>query len=113
MSPVLIVFASAGVVLLVVLLAWRRRADRRGDLLEPPRNLAASTRPAPLQPPAGASTRNGPEKTAPIGDLADQVAEEARRLVRQDRKIEAIKLVRTATKWDLRKAKEWVERLDQ
>ena len=111
MNPVFIVLVAAGLVLLVLVWARRGRADRRGDLLEPPRNLAASTRPAPLQPPADASTGGWPEGAAPIGDLADQVADEARRLVRQNRKIEAIKLVRTATRWDLRKAKAWVERL--
>ena len=111
MSPALIVAIAVGVILLVVLAARRSAADRRGDLLGPPRDLAPSSRPAPAQPPAPEPVGDWPEGAAPIGDLADQVADEARRLVRQDRKIEAIKLVRTATRWDLRKAKEWVERL--
>ena len=111
MSPALIVAIAVGVILLVVLVARRSAADRRGDLLEPPRDLAPSSRPVPAQPPAPEPAADQPEGAAPIRDLADQVADEARRLMRQNRKIEAIKLVRTATRWDLAKAKQWVERL--
>ena len=100
-------------VLLVVLMR-RGRTDGRGDLLGPPPSLGAKARLASLQTPAAPSPpaeRPWPDGAAPIGDLADRVAAEARRLVAQDRKLEAIKLVRAATHWDLGKAKAWVERL--
>jgi len=101
--------ATIAVAVLILLLMRRGSADRRGDLLGPPPS-AAKGRPSP-PPPTAPPVREWPEGAAPIGDLADRVAAEARQLLAQDRKIEAIKLVRAATRWDLRTAKEFVERL--
>ena len=111
MSPALLVLIAAGVILLALLAARRGGRDRRGDLLGPPKGLAASSRPTPPRPPASAASGGEPGDAPSIDDLADRVGDEARRLARQGRKIEAIKLVRTATRWDLARAKAWVERL--
>ena len=107
---ILIAGLAAAVLLVVIVMMRRGGADRRGDLLAPPARLGGKSSPPrlehPTQPP-----RRWPEGAAPIAPLADQVDAEVRRLMAQDRKIEAIKLVRAATHWDLRTSKEWVERL--
>jgi hypothetical protein len=100
----------AAAVLLVLVVLLRSRSDRRGDLIAPPPGLGRRARPPP-PPPAPPAVGAWPEGAAPIARLADAVGAEARRLLAQGRKIEAIKLVRAATRWDLRTAKEWVERL--
>ena len=98
--------------LLLVVLKRRGGAGSRGDLLGPPPGLGPKTRlasaPAPA-PPLGDDWHQG---AAPIGDLHERVAAEARQLIAQNRKLEAIKRVREANpSWSLTKAKEWVERL--
>jgi len=89
---------AAGLALLVLLVLALRRRGRSTDLTAPPRYAA----PAPRPWPAGA---------APIGDLPPDLALEVRALLDQDRKIEAIKLVRQATNLGLAEAKEMVERM--
>jgi hypothetical protein len=107
----IVIVAAAAVMLLVLVVLLRRGgADRRGDLIAPPPGLGGKAHP-PRPTPAPPAIRAWPEGAAPIGALADAVDAEARRLMALDRKIEAIKLVRAATRWDLRTAKEWVERL--
>ena len=96
---------------LFLILKQRGASGRRGDLLGPPPDLAAKVRPAPSQIPTPRAGGGRPEGAPSIDDLAEEVAAAARQLVAQGRKIEAIKLVRTATRWSLTEAKEWVERL--
>jgi hypothetical protein len=98
---------GAGTILLVVILLMRRRGEEnRGDLVRPPPGLGRHTRPtAPSTPASGTSSYT------PIGEVPAAVAAEARRLMAQNQKLEAVKLVRSATKWDLGEAKDWVERL--
>jgi large subunit ribosomal protein L7/L12 len=93
--PVLI---AAGAVLLALLALALRRRGRQPDQTDPPRNA-----PPPRAWPAGA---------APIGELPPDLAAEVHALLAQDRKIEAIKLVRQATHLGLREAKEMVERME-
>lgn len=99
------VLAAIGVGFLVlVLLAWRRRGGER-DLIAPPRPGA------PMPPPRAEPPRAWPAGAAPIGDLAEEVAGEVRKLLAAGHKIEAIKLVRAATGLGLAEAKEMVERM--
>jgi large subunit ribosomal protein L7/L12 len=95
--PVPILIAVAAAFLVLLLFALRRRGDSR-DLSAPPPRAA----PQPRAWPAGA---------APIGDLPPDLAAEVRALLDQDRKIEAIKLVRQATSLGLAEAKDMVERM--
>ena len=99
------VLAAIGVgVLVLVLIAWRRRGGER-DLIAPPR--AGAPTPSPRAKPP----RAWPTGAAPIGDLADEVAGEVRKLLAAGHKIEAIRLVRAATGLGLAEAKEMVERM--
>ena len=102
-----IVAAIVAVLLLVmVVLNSRGGGGRRGNLLGPPPGLGRKAGSTPHQPPP----RPG-RATSPFANLPDQVAVEARGLVAQNRKIEAVKLVREATRCSLTEAKEWVEAL--
>ena len=106
---VAVAIAVAALMLAAVRAMKRRRGDDRGDLLVPPGGLGtkAGAR-APRAPPP----RDGwPDGAAPIGDLPDHVAEEARQLLAGNRKIEAVKLVRAATGCSLEEAVDRVERL--
>jgi large subunit ribosomal protein L7/L12 len=94
--PVPVLIAIAALLLILLVLALRRRGGRP-DLTAPPRYA-----PPPQAWPAGA---------APVGDLPPDLAAEVRALLAQDRKIEAIKLVRQATHLGLGEAKELVERM--
>ena len=100
--PVLVAIAAA--FLVVLLLALRRRSGSR-DLIAPPRD--ATPPPPRYVPPA----RPWPAGAAPIGDLPPDLAAEARALLAQGDKIEAIKLVRAATGLGLAEAKQLVERM--
>lgn len=108
---VVAVALAVAVVLLLVVLKRRSRAGGRGDLLGPPRGPVATARPAP-PPPASAPAADGwPEGAAPVGGLPDRVAAEARQLLAQHRKLEAVKLIRAATGCSLKEAKDRVELL--
>jgi len=97
---------AAGVVLLALLALALRRRGRGTDLTAPPR-YATPPPPPRYVPPA----RPWPAGAAPIGDLPADLAAEVRALLAEDRKIEAIKLVRQATSLGLAEAKEMVERM--
>lgn len=104
--------AVAAVMLAIVLAMKRRGGEHRGNLLGPPRGLGGAARPAPPPPMASApAAADWPEAAAPIGDLPDPVAAEARALLANGHKIEAIKLVRAATGCSLGEAVERIERL--
>jgi hypothetical protein len=93
------VLAVLGIALLALaLLALRRRGGGR-DLIAPPRPGA------PMPP------RAWPAGAAPIGDLPPEVEAEVRALAAAGNKIEAIKMLRAATRWSLLDAKEAVERM--
>ncbi|HEV2817949.1 MAG TPA: ribosomal protein L7/L12 [Allosphingosinicella sp.] len=92
--PVLI---AVGVLLLALLVLALRRRGRGPDLTAPPRYV----------PPA----RPWAVGAAPIGDLPPDLAAEVRALLAQNRKIDAIKLVREATNLGLGEAKDMVERM--
>jgi hypothetical protein len=93
--PLPVLIAAGAVLLALLMLALRRRGSR--DLLAPPQAA-----PLPRAWPAGA---------APIGDVPPELAAEVRALLAEDRKIEAIKIVRAATNLGLAEAKEMVERM--
>ena len=96
--PVLI---TIGVVLAALILLGLRRGGPR-DLVRPPRGLGRGT-PRPAPPPVG-----GGEWPAA---LPADVEAEVRLLLGQDRKLEAVKLVRAVTGLGLGEAKEFVERM--
>ena len=99
--PILAVLGLAFLLLLV--LALRRGGGER-DLIAPPRPGS----PAP-SPPMRAQA--WPASAAPIGELAAELDGEVRALLAAGRKIEAIKLVRAATRASLADAKAMVERM--
>jgi len=101
----LAVAIAVAAVMLAAVLALRRRGGS-DDLIAPPRGLSARPRPEPPPPPPGWS-----EGAAPIHGLPDDVAAEARQLLAQNRRIEAVKLVRAATGCSLEQAVERVERI--
>lgn len=100
--PVLI---AVGVALLVPLWVVLRRRGAGRDLIAPPRY---GTPPPPRQSPPPA----WPAGAAAIGDLPPELEAEVRALLDQNRKIDAIKIVRQATRLGLREAKEMVERME-
>ena len=97
--PLPVLAGAAIVVLVLVLLAFRRRSSR--DLVEPPKPNYAGYRPAASSalPPVDAT------------ELPPHVAAEIRLLLSRGNKIEAIKVVRAATHLGLAEAKELVERM--
>lgn len=111
--PMLVILGAVGAAVLLLIVLWVRRggADRRGDLIAPPPGLGRTAGASPPPSQVAASPAHVPRTHADIEGLADKVGAEVRRLMAQDRKIEAIKLVRAATRWDLKRAKDWVERL--
>jgi large subunit ribosomal protein L7/L12 len=96
--PVPVLIAIGLAVLVLLMLALRRRGGDR-DLIAPP---PVRTEPSPRTWPGGA---------APIGSLPPALEAEVRALLAQNRKIDAIKLVRQVTHLGLGEAKELVERL--
>jgi len=114
--PVLVAIAAALPILL--LLALRRRgADR--DLIAPPPSLGRTPQfpgegrdpdlpLAPLDP--GLRRGTSPSGDAPVA-LPEGVEANVRQLIREQRKIEAIKIVRHATGMGLAEAKDYVERM--
>jgi len=103
------VLAAIGLVVLVllVLLAMRRRSGER-DLIAPPR----LSMPAPPPPMMQAEPhRAWPAGAAPIGDVPPELEAELRALLRTGQKLEAIKQLRAATKCSLSEAKDMVERM--
>ena len=110
---VVAVAVAVAVVMLLFVLKRRARPGNRGDLLGPPPGLGRTARPAPPPPPAASTlgADSWSEGAAPIGGLPDHVAAEARELLAQHRKLEAVKLIRAATGCSLEQAVDQVERL--
>ena len=101
--PVMAVVGIA--IMILVLIAWRRRGIDR-DLMAPP----PFGGPAPL--PRAEPPQAWPAGAAPIGGaLPDEIAGQVRALNAAGRKIEAIKLVRAATGLGLAEAKDLAERM--
>jgi large subunit ribosomal protein L7/L12 len=101
------VLAAIGVAFLVlVLIALRRRVHGRDDLMGPRRSsLQSSARSAAAAGPASAAPAPFPSGLPPALEL------EARALLEQGKKLEAIKRVREETGVGLTEAKTMVERL--
>ncbi len=107
----LAVAIAVAAVLLAIVLKRRGASGGRGDLIGPPPRLAAEPRPAPPPRTTAPAADSWPEGAAPIGDLPGPVAAEARQLLAQDRKIEAVKLIRAATGCSLQEAVDRVARI--
>ncbi len=121
------VLAAIGVAFFaLVVIAVRRRGAR--DLIAPPPDLAARVQPAAMSAPLAEESVEDELSPAPpaepcpseaspasipalVATLPPEVAEEARLLLGQDRKLDAVKLVRAATGWNLASALEAVDRL--
>ena len=91
------VLAALGLIFLVLLVLLLRRRSGDRDLMAPPRH---------------SELPGGRPGHADLGvDLPPEVESEARALLRAGNKIEAIKLVREATRLGLAEAKQLVERM--
>ena len=104
--PVPVLAAIGLVVLVLLLLAFRRRGGER-DLIAPPR-LGAPAPPPMMQ---AEPRRAWPAGATPIGDVPPALEAELRALLAAGQKLEAIKQLRAATRCSLSEAKEMVERM--
>ena len=104
------VLAAIGIALLVLLLLALRRRGGERDLVAPPR-FGAPAPPSPAPPSMQNAPRSWPAGAAPIGGVPPELEAELRALLAAGEKLEAIKQLRAATHMSLSDAKNAVERL--